>query len=183
MCGSQEIKASLLFETGCTVVPISWHISSLDLLMVSPDPDLGSVEFEFKYLSSWLVDSVCCHCRTAGVSTSAFKFKFKIVYCFLFTVLVIHTFNLFLKVNLTGMIMDLYTGIKGLIHYTHNFHACTIEFSCINSLRPGDAYVHWWAGSPLVKAMTCCLLAPSHHLYQSRPFSSVAIENFQFWYE
>ena len=50
--------------------------------------------------------------------------------------------------------MDLYTGIKGLIHYTHNFHACTIEFSCINSLRPGDAYVHWWAGSPLVKAMT-----------------------------
>ena len=66
--------------------------------------------------------------------------------------------------------MDLYTGIKGLIHYTHNFHACTIEFSCINSLRPGDAYVHWWAGSPLVKAMTCCLLAPSHHLYQNQTF-------------
>ena len=85
--------------------------------------------------------------------------------------------------NPTGMIMDLYTGIKGLIHYTHNSHACTIEFSCINWLRPSDAYVHWWAGSPLVKAMICCLLAPSHHLFQSRPFSSISIEKLQFWYE
>ena len=70
--------------------------------------------------------------------------------------------------------MDLYTGIKGLIHYTNNYHACTIEFSCINSLRPGDAHVHWWAGSPLVKAMTCCLLAPrkiSHG--QSAPYDLV----------
>ena len=36
--------------------------------------------------------------------------------------------------------------------------------------------MHWWAGSPLVKATICCLLAPSHHLYQGRPFSSISIE-------
>ena len=85
--------------------------------------------------------------------------------------------------NPTGTIRDICTGMKGLVHYTHNSHACTTEFSCINSLRPGDTYVHWWAGSPLVKAMTCCLLAPSHHLYQGRPFSSISIAKFQFWYE
>ena len=44
-----------------------------------------------------------------------------------------------IKGNSTGTIMDVYTGIKGLIHYTHNSHVCTIEFSCIKSLRPGDA--------------------------------------------
>ena len=76
--------------------------------------------------------------------------------------------------NPIGMIMDIYRGIKGFIHYTH---ACTIEFPAltrwglVTHMCTGELCLHW-SRHGLV-----ALLAPSHHLYQDRPFSSTSIEN------
>ena len=36
----------------------------------------------------------------------------------------------------------------------------------LNSLGPGDPYMHHGAGSSLFQVMSCCLSAPSHYLHQ-----------------
>ena len=69
--------------------------------------------------------------------------------------------------------------------HTHNSHAGTIELlACINSLRPGDAYVHLWAGSPLIKKMTCCPFGTKPpHLPRQTFLEYINRKKNQFWYD
>ena len=80
--------------------------------------------------------------------------------------------------NPTGTIMDIYRGIKRLIQYRHNSNSCTMKlpvltyWGLVTHMCIGELGLHW------SRQWLVALLAPSHHLYQGRPFSSISIEKF-----